>query len=784
MDNKKITTTNKHNNKADSIYLLEAVDILLKNWKVFLVSALLFLGMGVLYLLVKNPVYTVDALVLLREDDKKSSMGSMSSISMLSGAGDFSSIMGSKNIDNEVTVLNTRKIMKQSILDLNLYVVCKSRDGLKKVNLYPNCPFNITVDPLEVDTIMKDLEFSIKPLLGNQYKVSGKYGDAKFEQIVSQFPASVKTPSINVNIDKKSQHNPTKKERKIDVTITNPNVLAVLLNREMSVGATSKKTSVIKFLMQTDNVKLSQDLINRMIELFNQYAIDDKNLITGRTHEFVIERLSKITEELSVVERQVENYKRENQLTDISSEARMFLGQMGEYEKLRNEAQIQLNMIQYIGEYVKNVENKEKLIPSLGIEDRGLLTTIDKYNEVLIERDNLERSSSKSNPAVVLMNTQLTSMRDNIVNNIANITRSLEIRIRDIKKQDIVTNNRIKAVPRQEREFLEIRRQQEIKQMIYSFLLQKREEAELNLMVSAPKAKVIDEPMPGIKIVAPRKMTTLAVMLFLGIFMPFLWFYFKKFFNTKIETKEEIENLTNAEIIGEICQGNNDKRIIVKPQETNATIELFRLLRTNLMFTLEDTSQKVILLTSTLPGEGKTFISINLALSLALTEKKVLLVGLDIRNPHLRDYIHLPKNKGVTNYLTDTDLTPENLILPSAIHPYLDVVQAGPVPPNPNELLLRKRLDELVEAFRQKYDYIVVDTAPVGIISDTFLLNRLTDVCLYVFRVGYTDKNAISLFNSIKESKKFKNIYAVVNGVELKFKNSVYSEYGNIRTQE
>jgi len=782
--NNKGVVNKQQNNKDNFVDLSEIINIFIKNWKVFLVSAFLFLGIGVLYLLIKNPVYVVDALILLREDDKKPSSGATSALSMLSDVGDLTTMMGSKNVDNEVTVLNTRKIMKQSILDLNLDVICKSREGLKKVNLYPDCPFNITVNPLEVDTIKDLIKFSIKPLGDDQYKVSGKYNGAKFEQIISQFPASVKTPSIKINIDKNRNLQPVSEENKIDVTIINPNVLTVLLNKEMGVGATSKKTTVIRFAMQTDNVILSQDLINRMIELFNKYAIDDKNLIAERTYEFVTDRLGKITEELASVEKQAENYKQENRLTDISSEAKMFLEQMSEYEKNRIEAQIQLNMIQYIGEYVKNEENREKLIPSIGIEDKGLLTTITKYNEALIEKNNLERSSSKANPAVVLMNTQLLSMRDNIVANIGNIARSLEIMLRDIKMQDITTNNRIKAVPRQEREFLEIKRQQEVKQMIYSFLLQKREETELNLAATAPKAKIIDEPMPGIKPVAPKKMTTLAIMLFLGISLPFAWFYFRRFLNAKIQTKEEIENLSGVEIIGEICQVNSNQRIIVKPGETSTAVELFRLLRTNLMFTLEDSSQKVILLTSTIPGEGKTFISINLALSLALTEKKVLLVGLDVRNPKLGDYIHLPKINGITNYITDSGLTPQELIQPSTVHPYLDIVQAGQIPPNPNELLLRKRLDELFEAFRQEYDYIIVDTAPVGLVSDTLLLNRLADVCLYVFRIGYADRNAISLLNSIIDTKKLKNIYAVVNGIDLKQSNSRYGRYGYIKNNK
>ena len=773
---------NKHMKKDDSINLLELLNVLLNNWKVFLISASLFLGIGVFYLLTKNKIYTVDALILLREEDGNNGFSS-SPLSMLSGgASDLFSIMGSNNVDNEITVLNTRKIMKQSILDLNLHVSCKSKKGLKTVNLYPDGPFYITVDPSKVDTLKYRLQFSINPLGNNQYKISGKYRKTKFEAVISEFPATIKTPSIDIFIDKKNavglKTEKKKEEKKIDVRIFNPNILAIVQNKQMSIATTNKKTSVIKLATQTNNIKLSQDLIYRLIERFNQYAIEDKNLIAEKTREFVESRLEKITGELASVEKQAEKYKQDNNLTDISSEAKLFLEQMGRYEKNSIETQIQLNMIQYIGEYVKNPENQEKLIPSIGIEDIGLLTTIAKYNETLLERNSLEKSSSGSNPALVLMNSRLISMRENISANIGNIYRSLEIMLRDIKNQDIKTNSRIKAVPKQEREFLEIKRQQEVKQAIYSFLLQKREETDLALVAIAPKAKIIDEPMPGIEAVAPKKLTTFAVMLVLGLGIPFLWFYFRKFLNSKIETREEIENLIDVEIIGDICQTNTDDRIVVKPHETNTIVELFRLLRTNLMFVLADASQKVILLTSTVSGEGKSFISINLALSLALTEKKVLLVGLDIRSPKLGEYIHLPKIKGVTNYLTETELTPQELIQPSAVHPCLDIVQAGPIPPNPNELLLRKRLDELFAAFREQYDYIIVDTAPIGIVSDTFLLNRLADVFLYVFRIGYADTNAVSFLNSINEGKKLKNLYAVVNGIDLKLKNSVYGKYG------
>jgi len=347
----------------------------------------------------------------------------------------------------------------------------------------------------------------------------------------------------------------------------------------------------------------------------------------------------------------------------------------------------------------------------------------------------------------------------------------------DLKGQDKVVNNRIQNLPRQEREYLDIARQREIKQTLYIFLLQKREETNLSLASTSPKAKTIDVPMPTIKPVAPKRGTTLAIMLLLGLGFPFACFYLKQQLKTKIDSKEELERICDAEIIGEIGQSKSKESIIVKKDSTSPEVELFRLLRANILFKIRGTDKKVIMITSTIAGEGKTFVGANLALSMALTGKKVLLAGLDIRKPRLAEYLGLPKVKGISNYLSDGGLSPDDLIQKSGIHPNLEIVQAGPVPPNPNELLMEDGLDELFKYYRTKYDYIIVDTAPVGIVSDTFLLDRIADITLYVSRIGYVHKDSVKNINIIVEKNSLRNLYVVANGIKLGEKNGGYG-YG------
>jgi capsular exopolysaccharide synthesis family protein len=770
-------------NNSEVIIIKELFNITLKNWKWFALSVFLFAGIGVFYLMTKNPIFDVDALVLLKEDDKRSGSSS-STMSMISSLGDLGSMMGSKNIDNEVVVFNTRKIMKKSITDLNMYVALEVHDKLRKINPYPTPPFNITVDPLQADTI-GFLEFTMNPAKNDTYKIKGKYygkdGVTKFATTVNAFPSTIQTPSLDVHIAKNPLIDEEKNPKRIDVRIFNPNTLSILLNRQINVEATSKKTTIIRLSTQTDNVKWAQDLLNKLIESFNKDAIEDKNMIAYLTSGFVNERLLTIEEELGSVEKQVEKYKQENNLTDISSEAKLFLEQMGSYDKARIEAQIQLSMILYVKNYVKDATNRYSLIPSIGIKDESLVKVIAGYNETLAERNRLESTSTASNPALQLMDAQLVSLRQNISGNIDNVAQSMEITIKDLKKQDLLTNSKIKAIPRQEREYIEIRRQQEIKAELYSFLLQKREETNLNLASTTPKAKIIDEPMPGLLPVSPKKTIILLIFFCLGVGVPFFYFYLRKLLKVEINSIEELGALSEVEIIGEICKNFTNEKVVVQSGKTNPSIELFRLLRANLSFALDGQDKKVILLTSNISGEGKTYISVNLATSLALLDKKVLLVGLDIRNPQIGQYLKNTTAYGVTNYISDTGIKTSDIVQHSNIHSNMDIIYAGPVPPNPNELLMNARLDKLFKDLRDIYDYIILDTAPVGLVSDTFLLDRLADACLYIVKIGLTHKSSIKYLNTIHKQKKLKNLHVIANGVDIREKNRYgygYGDYG------
>jgi capsular exopolysaccharide synthesis family protein len=774
MEDRDLYSSNSENDN-DGIKLSELIWIFVKNWKWFVLSVCLCVGIAVLYVKIKNPVYIVRSLVLLKEDEKRPS-----SSSMIPGMSDLGSIMGSKNIDNEIEIFNTRKIMRQSIIDLNMYVALEVRSNLRKINPYPNLPFIITVDSLQADTIGR-LEFTMKPSDNETYNIKGKYygkkGSTKFSTTIDHFPATIQTSSIDVHIAKNPLVETGKKLKTVDVKIYNPNTLALLLSAKVNAEPIDERTTILNLSTETDNIKWAQDLLDKIIETYNKDAIKDKNMFASLTAQFVDERILKIEEELGSVEKQAENYKKDNNLTDISSHAKLFLTQINDYDKARAETQIQLNIVQYIEECIKSEENQNNLIPTVGISDINLVSIIAKYNAMLTERNRLENATTKSNPALQLINDQLASTRQNILSNIDNFVQSMEIMLKDLKKQDLQTNTKIKNIPRQEREFLEIKRQQEIKATLFSFLLQKKEETSLSLASATPKAKVIEDPMPDIGHIAPRTGLLLMVALCTGMLIPFVIFYLKKSFMIEITSKEEIEALSKVEVIGEICKNEKDGKIVVAHQAKGASVELFRLLRSNLSFVLDSSNKKVILLTSMLSGEGKTYISVNLASSLALINKKVVLVGLDIRKPQLDDYLETPQKNGLTHYLSNRGMKASDIIQHSNIHQNLDIIRAGVIPPNPNELLRSSRLDELMNDLRNLYDYIILDTAPVGLVSDTLLLNRLSDVCLYVIRAGVAHKSSIKYLNTIHEQKKLKNLFVIVNGLDPKKRSSRYG-YG------
>ena len=523
MENKKTQSTATR--QQDDINWQELIQTSLKHWKWFVVSIIVCIALGVGYLLIKVPVYYVSAQVLLKDKDNKMSSPALSALANLGSLGGLSSLSKSNNLDNEIGIMSTRAVTKEAVHKLGLNIVCTTKKGLKTVDMYPDFPYRITVDPLQVDTILSAIRFSIIPEKNNQFVVKGKYKSSTFQTTVTSFPAIINTPSIDVKIDKNPLVPLIKEDQVVKVKILNPNVTTAALRKLMNIKATSKKTTIIGLGLEANNIPKARDLINQIIAIYNIKAADDQNDEIESTATFVDERLRETMSALADIEKNVEAYKLHNNLTDLKVDAKISLEKISEYELKRLETQIQLNMLKGLKDYIRDDRNKDKLIPSVGIEDKGLLAVIIQYNELLIEKNSIESTSSIVNPSLSIVNQQLSAVRQNILANFQNVEESLLVALKDLDKQNNTLNNRIKSMPRQEREYVEMARQQEIYETMYLFLLQKKEEAIFNLATITPKVKIIDPAMPDIKPVAPRKLRILAVMGFLGICIPIAFIY-------------------------------------------------------------------------------------------------------------------------------------------------------------------------------------------------------------------------------------------------------------------
>ena len=412
------------------------------------------------------------------------------------------------------------------------------------------------------------------------------------------------------------------------------------------------------------------------------------------------------------------------------------------------------------------------------VSDPGLVAAINEYNTLILTRERLADGSSEKNPALKTIDQQIDISRRAIQNGITASRKGMQITGSDLQTQNKLMEMKIRELPRQEREFIEIKRQQQVKESLYLFLLQKREEAALTIAVSVPKGRVLDTPDDAIK-VAPKSKLIILVFLFVGLIIPALIIYLLELLNTSIRHRSDVEKLTDIPVITELAHSNMPDIFIDYKANSSSNSELFRLLRIKLQFALEHPVEKVILVTSTMSGEGKTFASINLSITLSLADKKVLLMGMDLRRPQLSKYFGLHNTEGVTSYLAGQLVDYKKLITKTELYPMLDILPAGYIPPNPTELIMKDRFLTMMEELRSEYDYIVVDTAPVGAVSDTLLIDRVADITLYITRANVTDKRNVELINRLHTEKSLKKLYIVVNDVDVESQRYSYKrKYG------
>ncbi len=711
-------------------------------WPWFVASIILCLAGAWLYLRQTTPVYNISASVVIKDDKKGGN--SRGNLTALEGLGLVSSV---SNIDNEIEILRSKTLVKHVVSELNLYTTYTAKGSFNEIELYKNSPVLVGLTPQEADKLAAPAVFELTLSPGNRLDVKATIGESSYSKKFSKLPALLTTPAGTFTL--------------------------------------SKTASIVIVSLKNTNKRRGEDFINRLIEVYNRNTNNDKNEVAEKTEEFIAGRIRIINDELFSTEKELENFKRDAGLTDLASDAQLAVSENSAYEKQRVENGTQLNLVRYLGEYISAPDKLNTVLPvNVGLTDQSLPTLISQYNEMVLQRNRLLLNSSETNPVIVNLDTSIRAMRENILTTIHSVQKGLLITKADLDRQANKFNRRISNAPAQERQLVSISRQQEIKAGLYLMLLQKREENSIALAATANNAKIVDEAMADNGPVSPKTKTVYMIALLMGVGIPVAVIYVMGLLQFRIEGRADVEKLTSVPIIGDIplAEEGEGKQgsIAVRENENDLMAETFRGIRTNLQFMLGE-ENKVVLVTSTISGEGKTFVATNLAISLSLLGKKVVIVGLDIRKPGLNKVFSLShKEKGITQYLANpqhTDLL--SMVQPSEISPNLSILPGGTVPPNPTELLARQALVQAIDILKRHFDYVILDTAPIGLVTDTQIIARVADLSVYVCRADYTHKADYTLLEDLRLGNKLPNLCTVINGLDMKKrKYGYYYGYG------
>ena len=752
------------------------------HWPWFVISIIICIACAWGYLRLTAPIYNISATVLIK-DEKKGGGASMSSDLEKMGLEGF--VSSSSNVDNEIEVLRSKSLAREVVNNLGLFVTYMDEDEFPSKELYHTSPVLVSLTHQEADKLPGRMEINmiLQPTgaLGVQITVGEKEYRKQFDKLPAVFPTDEGTVAFFANNDTLSAVCPENitKERHITAFINRPfSVLKEYVN-SLSIAPTSKTTSVVVISLENTNTRRGRDYINKLLEMYNINANNDKNEVAQKTAEFIDERIGIISKELGSTEQDLENFKRSAGITDLNSEAQIALTGNAEYEKKRVENQTQINLVMDLQRYMKG--NEYEVLPSnIGLQDAASAGAIDRYNQMLVERKRLLRTSTENNPTIINLDTSIRAMRTNVQATLDATLKGLQITKEDLAREASRYSRRINDAPTQERQFVSIARQQEIKSGLYLMLLQKREENAITLAATANNAKIIDEALADDNPISPKKTIVYLAALVLGVGLPVGVIYLIGLTKFKIEGRADVEKLTSLPVVGDIPLADEKTgSIAVFENQNNLMSETFRNVRTNLQFMLEN-GKNVILVTSTISGEGKSFISANLAISLSLLGKKVVIVGLDIRKPGLNKVFNIPKKEhGITQYLTNTTANLMDFVQPSDINKNLFILPGGTVPPNPTELLARGGLEKAIETLKANFDYVILDTAPVGMVTDTLLIGRVADLSVYVCRADYTHKAEFTLINELAENNKLPNLCIAINGLDLNSrKYGYYYGYG------
>lgn len=726
------------------------------HWYWFLISLIICCGAAFVFIKARNVQYAVRANVLITTEDKASALLDISS--MLGG--------GDATVDNEVFVMSAHSLYKDVAKDLGLdkiHVVYPS--FLSKRIEYEKYPIDVIAPERFVDTTSVILTFKINVSDEGAVDALVKY-PAEREILAdiedARFPVKVATRFGEFMIDSTQYYVPGESVKSL-ITVRSYDSAAEDMDEDIFVGIADKNSDVLTLALDIDNPAFGKKILDDIVARYNLRCVAEKRQEGVKTIDFLDRRIALLAAALDSTEIDIQQYKESIGVVDVASEAAYNYQKKNSLHNQAFQEATALEILCLTRDFLKDSDNEFSLIP-YSTDIPQVSSAVDAYNKLILERMTLSTAAKGENVALRQLDNSILALKENILSTLDKTISNASVSLGEVKGEMGRAESKLSNVPGQERSFRGKNRQQQLTQHLYLYLLQRREETAIMIANALPKGVIVDEAFTLQKPVSASKWLIMALALIMGLILPPVILYVRKLFRTKFSTTEELASLTRVPILGEVCSDKSGRQLVVTSSSTTSTAELFRLIRSNLQFVMSNPDDKVVLITSTSSGEGKSFISINLAASLALLGKKVVLVGMDIRNPRLGDYLHIAARKGLTQYLSDFSMEPSDIINPYSDVKGLDIILAGPIPPNPSELLQSQRMDSLVDYLRANYDYILLDTAPVGMVSDTFSLARLGDATVYVTRANRTSISDLRYLNDIVDNKRLKRVSIVLNG--------------------
>ncbi|MBK5193980.1 MAG: polysaccharide biosynthesis tyrosine autokinase [Flavobacteriaceae bacterium] len=744
-------------------------------WKWLLFGLLLGGLIAFLYNRYTIPKYLTEASLMILKDSENNLASALPS-----GGGSILTF-NDNSLDNQIVTLKSNRLVEKVVDDLNHNISYFIEGNVITMEAYKSGPVLIqfiTPDSI-VNTASKTL--FVTPKSDTDFNL---VDESQAYEKIHEIGEIIELDGLKFSIVPRSGANSSFKNSKtVQIIIRPVDLVAREYISKLAIGPKGKAADILSLGIMQEESSKSEDFLNNLMYQFNADGVADKRQVALSTTEFIQDRLELITSELDSVEGGMADFKRENQFMDVTSGAQEFMSKSTEAEQQAFEIETQLMIIRSIEDLLNKRDDYQLLPASLGIQDGGISGLISTYNALVLERNAYLRTSTPQHPSVTTISAQLDSLRENLRDNIRSTVNSLNIQLGVLNQLDRTSQNKFSAFPGMEKGMRGIERQQQIKEQLYLFLLQRREEAAIAFAVTSPVSKVIDPSYTFPSPVDPKPWLILVGGFLIGLILPLLILFVRFMLDTKVHHKGDLVPLTkHVPFLGEIPKITGEINEIIQLNDRSPLAESFRILRTNLAYLMKAKKEnrgEIIFVTSTIKGEGKTFVSFNLARTLATTRKKVLLVGADIRNPKLHRYTNAPlEGKGLSDYLYDLEIQPLNIITTSQDREIqVDMVLSGSIPPNPAELFMNDRMENLLKEFTQSYDFIIVDTAPTMIVTDTLLISPLADTTLYVVRAGYTEKKLLDFPKDLKQQGRLKGLAVILNDVDYS-KFSYGAKYG------